>query len=196
MEPDFQFTHFAPSTDPDRIFKAFKRLSCTLLCSASLFIHFELYKKSHSGHRLTKNILFLTYYMNFIIKIRRMSKNDLPLFWSTRLESSFAILRWILELSFFEWRFGVLFTMQTFLLKSPQTNLRKSDFWADWKNESFCQSFPEVFWSRENFLFLINKRWHWQLSRSWPFILFAILRTRVSSFLRLKQITQWNFYSE
>ena len=54
IEPDFQFTHFAPITDADRTFNAFKRLSCTLLCSASLFIHFELYKKSHSGQRLTK----------------------------------------------------------------------------------------------------------------------------------------------
>ena len=84
MEPDFQFTHFDPSTDPDRIFNAFKRPSWTLLCSASLFIHFELYKKSHSGQRIT-------------------------LFSSMRLGLSFSILKRIREFSFFGIRFGVLF---------------------------------------------------------------------------------------
>ena len=100
MEPDFQFTHFDPSTDTDRIFNAFKRPSWTLLCSASLFIHFELYKKSHSGQRITKINIFSS-------KDRKINKK--PLFSSIRFGLSFSILKRIREFSFFEIRFGVLF---------------------------------------------------------------------------------------
>ena len=131
MEPDFQLIHFAPNIDPFRIFKAFKRFSWISWCSALLFIHFELYKKSHSGQRVTKNVFMWCNTCNSAAPRRGWNKDldctvtclnsvtvlhchkqtllyDLPLFWSTGLWSSLSILRWILEFSCLGIRFGVL----------------------------------------------------------------------------------------